>query len=275
MKKILIPIASIIAATFMVACGIVPGNTTANDSDSLNLDSIALGNMEFRTEQKYFTDTLTQNEVTASYTVMIDVPVSGNPQLVDSIKQWLAARLGNPECELTFDDEMLKECATSYFQECDEDGLFEGLGAYFETSVTVLADTLGFVTYEVDGYDYTGGAHGMPFNYGVTFSKEDGSQMGWDIFADTTRLVPFVKEVVEHYFDEVADGFTTDCLFDGVYEDFPLPYCEPWLTAEGVQFVYSAYEIAPYVAGMPSGVVPYKKIDKYLSDKAKKLLQKK
>lgn len=274
MKKILIPIASVIAATFMVACGIVPDNTTANDSDSLNLDSIALGDMEFRTEQKYFTDTLTQNEVTASYTVTIDVPVSGNPQLVDSIKQWISSHLIHQDIEMTFDEEMLKQCASAYFQECDEDGLFEGFGAYFESSATVLADTLGFVTYEIEGYDYTGGAHGMPFNYGVTFSKEDGSQIGWDIFADTTQLAPLVKEYIGSYFDEIGVTFE-EYLFDGVYDDFPLPYTEPWLTAEGVKFIYGAYEIAPYAAGMPSGVVPYKMVDKYLSDKAKKLIQKK
>ena len=114
----------------------------------------------------------------------------------------------------------------------------------------------------------------MPFNYGVTFSKEDGSQIGWDIFADTTQLAPIVKEYIGGYFDEIGVTFE-EYLFEGVYDDFPLPYTEPWLTAEGVKFIYGAYEIAPYAAGMPSGVVPYKMVDKYLSDKAKKLIQKK
>ena len=275
MKKILFPIACILAAMFCVSCGLVPEGISENDSDSLALDSIALGDMEFRTEQRTFTDSLEQNGVNASYTVTLDVPVAGNPVLVDSIKQWLSYRLGNTyEGEQTFDNEMLKHYATEYFQTCDEDGLFEGLGAYLEFSATLLTDTAGFITYEVEGYDYTGGAHGMPFNYGVTFSKEDGSQIGWDIFADTTSLTPLFKAGVADYFEEVDISDLSDFLFDGVEEDFPLPGTSPRMTSEGVGFIYGAYEIAPFAAGMPSGVIPYKKVEKKLSDKAKKLLKK-
>ena len=115
----------------------------------------------------------------------------------------------------------------------------------------------------------------MPFFYGVTFDKEDGSRLGWELFADTTQLAPIVKQHIASYFDETdPESALEECLFDGVYDDFPLPYSDPWLEADGVRFVYSAYEIAPFVAGMPECTIPYKKVEKYLSDKAKKLLQK-
>ena len=276
MKKILFPIAGLLTATFMVSCGLVPEGTSQNDSDSLVLDSIALGDMEFKTETKEFVDSLEQNDVNINYTLRLDVPVSGNPVLVDSVKTWMHGLLGKSyEGEVNFDEEMLKYYATEYFQLCDEDDLFNGLGAYQELSVSMAADSANFLTYEVSAYDYTGGAHGMPCYYGVTFDKETGSKMEWDIFADTTKLAPIVKEYIANYFEEVADGFSEDCLFDGVYDDFPLPYTEPWLTPNGVKFVYSAYEIAPFAAGMPSCTVPYKKVEKYFSEKAKNLLQKK
>ena len=140
----------------------------------------------------------------------------------------------------------------------------------------MATDSADFLTYEVAGYDYTGGAHGMPFFYGVTFDKEDGTKLGWDIFADTTQLAPIIKKHIEEYFNE-TDGEESDleeCLFDGVYDNFPLPYLEPWFAPTGVKFVYSAYEIAPYVAGMPECTVPYKEVEKYFSDKAKALLKK-
>ena len=63
----------------MIACGIITDNTSTNDSDSLVLDSIALGDMVFKTENKEFTDSLEQNDVSISYTLNLDVPVSGNP----------------------------------------------------------------------------------------------------------------------------------------------------------------------------------------------------
>ena len=276
MKKILIPIACVIATSFMIACGIVPDNSSTNDSDSLVLDSIALGDMEFKTETKEFTDSLEQNDVNISYTLNLDVPVSGNPVLVDSIKTWMHHLLGKSyEGEVNFDDEMLNHYAQEYFQDCDEEGMFDGFGAYLELNVTMATDSADFVSYQVSGYDYTGGAHGMPFFYGVTFDKEDGSRLGWDIFADTTQLAPIVKQHIASYFDETdPESALEECLFDGVYDDFPLPYSDPWLEADGVRFVYSAYEIAPFVAGMPECTIPYKKVEKYLSDKAKKLLQK-
>ena len=277
MKKILIPITCVIAMSFMIACGIVPDNTSTNDSDSLVLDSIALGDMVFKTENKEFTDSLEQNDVSISYTLNLDVPVSGNPVLVDSVKKWMHGLLGKSyEGDVNFDEEMLKHYAAEYFQECDEEGLFDGLGAYLELNITMATDSADFLTYEVAGYDYTGGAHGMPFFYGVTFDKEDGTKLGWDIFADTTQLAPIIKKHIEEYFNE-TDGAESDleeCLFDGVYDNFPLPYLEPWFAPTGVKFVYSAYEIAPYVAGMPECTVPYKEVEKYFSDKAKALLKK-
>ena len=274
MKKLLYCIAGLLTATFVVSCGLVPDASSENDSDSLVLDSIALGDLEFRTENKYFIDSLDQNGVEIYYSVNLDIPVSGNPALVDSIKAWMHGMLGKSyEGEVNFDDAMLKHYAAEYFQECDEEGLFEGLGAYLEREVKLVTDSLNFVTFEVNGYDYTGGAHGMPYFYGASFNKDDGSQLGWDMFADTTQLAPIIKAQIEDYFDD-TDMNIEESLFDGVYDNFPLPYTEPWFTAGGVKFVYSAYEIAPYVAGMPECTVPYKKVEKYFSERAKAMLKK-
>ena len=274
MKKLLYCIAGLLTATFVVSCGLVPEASSENDSDSLVLDSIALGDLEFRTENKYFIDSLDQNGVEIHYSVNLDIPVSGNPALVDSVKTWIHGMLGKSyEGEVNFDDAMLKHYAAEYFQECDEEGLFEGLGAYLEREVKLVTDSLNFVTFEVNGYDYTGGAHGMPYFYGASFNKEDGSKLGWDMFADTTQLAPIIKAQIEDYFGD-TDMDIEECLFDGVYDNFPLPYIEPWLTADGVKFVYSAYEIAPYVAGMPECTVPYKKVEKFFSERAKAMLKK-
>ena len=41
------------------------------------------------------------------------------------------------------------------------------------------------------------------------------------------------------------------------------------------QYLYQAYEIAPYAAGIPTFTVDFDDIDKYLSDEGKQLLKKK
>ena len=120
MKKLLYCIACLLTATFVVSCGLVPEASSENDSDSLVLDSIALGNMEFRTENKYFIDSLEQNGVEIHYSLNLDIPVSGNPALVDSIKVWMHGMLGKSyEGEPDFGDEMLKHYAAEYFQFCN------------------------------------------------------------------------------------------------------------------------------------------------------------
>lgn len=58
-------------------------------------------------------------------------------------------------------------------------------------------------------------------------------------------------------------------------DSFPLPSTPPYFTRKGVTFVYQAYEIAPYAAGIPTFTVDFDDIDKYLSDEGKLLLKKK
>ena len=111
----------------------------------------------------------------------------------------------------------------------------------------------------------------MPIEYGVTFVKSDGARLGWDMFADTTGLPQLFRGYVAQYF-EVDDDALSELLFDNVETTFPLPTQEPWLTADGVKFCYTAYEIAPYAAGQPSGTIPAEKVDKLLTPDARQML---
>ena len=282
MKKIFYFVLTCVSALSIGSCGLLGETNTENDSDSLALDSIALGDFEFKTRHVAFKDSLEQNGVMVFYDVDLDVPVSGPVRLVSTVRKWIDDKLGGSyEKGLNFDNDMLLYYANSYFQDCEDKGLFVGTGASFTLKVSVVANTANFVSYVADGYDYTGGAHGLPFTIGATFVKDNGKTLGWDIFADTTELAPLFKDGVATYFTSVNANDSTlkhmsvdEFLFDDAKKSFPLPVTTPWLVDSGVSFIYGAYEIAPYAAGMPQATIPTAVAEKYLSDKAKKLLKK-
>ncbi len=280
MKKLFYFVLACVSAFAVGSCGLTGEKTGENKPDSLDLDSIALGDFDFRTSRVAFKDSLEQNGVTVYYDVDLEVPVSGPGPLVSAVRKWIDGRLGGSYGgKLTFDHAMILHYANAYFQDCEDNGLFVGPGASTNVKVTVVANTDRFVSYVAEGYVYTGGAHGMPFMGGVTFVKDGGQTLGWDLFADTTGITPLFREGVETYFASVYGNDSTGkhtevdgLLFDDARKSLPLPAAQPWLVDSGVAFVYGAYEIAPYAAGMPQATIPTKTAEKYLSDKARELL---
>lgn len=280
MKKVFCFVLTCVSALTLGSCGLTGEKAQESHSDSLALDTITLGDFEFKTARVAFRDSLEQNGVTVFYNVDLEVPVSGSAPLVSAIRKWIDGKLGSSYGEgLKFDDGMLRYYANAYFQDCEDNGLFVGTGASTSLKVSVVANTDKFVSYVADGYVYTGGAHGLPFIQGVTFVKDGGKKLGWNIFADTTGIAPLFKEGVTAYFSSVYENDSTrknidvdEFLFDDAMKSFPLPDTAPWLVDDGVAFVYGAYEIAPYAAGMPQATIPAKTAEKYLSDKAKDLL---
>ena len=52
----------------------------------------------------------------------------------------------------------------------------------------------------------------------------------------------------------------------------PLPSWTPYPGEDGLVFVYQQYEIASYAAGMPSFVIPYDRIQPFLTEEARRIL---
>jgi hypothetical protein len=61
-------------------------------------------------------------------------------------------------------------------------------------------------------------------------------------------------------------------IIDGDVAHLPMPVTPPCLMEDGVSFVYQQYEIAPYAAGLPSFIIPYKKIMPYFVPEIKEAI---
>lgn len=132
-------------------------------------------------------------------------------------------------------------------------------------------------------YDvYLGGAHGGYMLSGATFRNADGHVMGWDLvdMSKKAQLIDLIYNGLKPYFEVGPDDKIEDMLQlmddESTPEDeskqLPLPATPPFFTADGVEFIYQQYEIAPYAAGLPLVVIPYEQIRELLSADGKALL---
>ena len=168
----------------------------------------------------------------------------------------------------------------SDLREIAEEGFSNSYNNYL--TIELLEDTISYLTMSLGHEIYTGGAHGLFFTEGVTFRKSDGQQFGWKHFDLEKRaeLVELLKQGLMSYFSGDGDNtITTDSalydnllLFDNpdtpqneLEFGLPLPATQPWITRDGVNFLYQQYEITAYAYGCPWVTLPIDKVKSFLT----------
>lgn len=136
---------------------------------------------------------------------------------------------------------------------------------------------------------YTGGAHGGYMVSGATFRRSDGKRFGWEMFDHEKRaeLVELMKKGLMAYFNQEAEEkiYTDSALFDHLilFDNpetpdnelefgLPLPATEPWISNNGVEFIYQQYEIAAYACGMPCVTLPFDALKDILTPEGRKFV---
>ena len=241
MKKLFLPFALLLIV--MVSCR--PKDPNEVDVETYTLSDSIFVESEYGDDYSYFN-------------VSLDLPVTKNQTLRKSILDWML--------EDGTDDHV------SYLESMKE-GFFEADGSEprsdYQENYTLSEQTDKYVTYTNEGYVYTGGAHAMPWYNGTTFSKIDGSIVGYDLFEDPEQLIPIIAENIENQYFAKEN-----------YEDFypeyqeitVLPVNEPWIETDSVVFCYQAYEISSFAEGMPLCKIALTDLKPYLSEKGKRLL---
>ncbi len=236
MKKLFFPIVLLL----LVVVGCQPKNPNEVEVKPYNLNDSVFIESEFGDGYSYFN-------------VSVDMPVTKNKTLRKSILDWMMEEGVNDHA--------------AYFDSI-KDNFFENDGSeprseYVE-NYSLSEQTDKYVTYTNEGYEYTGGAHEMPWYNGTTFSKIDGSIVGYDLFEDPELLIPIIAENIENQY------FAKDEL---EYQEITtLPDNEPWIETDSVVFCFQAYEIASFAAGMPLCKIALTDLKPFLSEKGKSLL---
>lgn len=241
MKRLLIPITMLLLV--ISAC-------SPKDPNEVDVEPYTLCDSVF-IESEY-------GEGYSHFNVSLDLPVTKNKTLRQNILHWMLS----PETE----------DYVSYL-ETMRDNFFEEDGSEprsnYEENFSLSEQTDQYVTYTTEGFLYSGGAHEMPWYNGTTFSKIDGSIVGYDLFEDPEQLIRIIAENIENqYFSKYAE----EDFFSDYEEITTLPENEPWIETDSVVFCYQPYEIAAYAAGMPLCKIALSDLKSYLSEKGKMFL---
>lgn len=118
-----------------------------------------------------------------------------------------------------------------------------------------ICDT--YLSYCQAGYEYYGGAHGMPYRIGYTFNLQTGELLALSDVIDNSEEE--LKEIVGRYFEELISK-DPENYWEGSVEsvkewtDLDSDY---YLTEEGIRFYQTPYAISSYAAGFPEVTIPY------------------
>lgn len=245
MKKLFFPLALMLLT--LIGCNHSTSNSNEVEVEPYTLIDSVFIESEFGDDYSY-------------YTLNADLPVTDNDSLRNNILHWMLA--DDTEDHVTF---FQNERDRFFAEDGDEPR------SALESNYTLSEQTDLYVTYISEGYIFTGGAHPMPWYYGISFSKLDGSTIGYDLFDDPEQLIGLISENIRTQYFEPNNTEEEEYLFEPD-ETFQLPTNEPWIEAGSVVFCYEPFEIAPYAAGMPLCKISIDDLKPYLSEKGKSLL---
>lgn len=121
-----------------------------------------------------------------------------------------------------------------------------------------------FISFTQQGYEYSGGAHGMPYWIPHTFDLHTGEELSLSFFVANDEET--FKDIVTEQFIRMYDvdpEWYWDNAIETVREsvDFDSPF---YLKEEGLVVYFGPYELAPYVAGFVEIVVPYDDLELFV-----------
>ena len=291
-KRVLQPIVFVLLMAVVYGCNKKTQTSlpspSQNDSASVTVDEQEDAQKDGKLTYKQVEQS--KKDKSGEYKIVVDFPTSGNPILVNAIREYISESLG-----ISYAGEMENNMQGSYSGDLGDgqkmiDYYFDlkykefknahdemaehmqGDAPTFasETEIHYLYETDKFVTYEMKKYEDMGGAHGGTFISGMTFRKSDGRRVEWDLF--TKSMQDVIKKGLKKYFEVNTDEELENSLsLENTYL-LPLPATPPVFTKEGVLFTYQQYEIAAYAAGLPSFIVPYNEAKSLMNTTGNNLL---
>lgn len=291
-KRVLQPIVFVLLMAVVYGCN---QKTQTSLPSPLQNDSASVTVNEQEDAQKdgkltYKQVEQSKKDKSGEYKIIVDFPTSGNPILMNAIREYISESLGisyagelennmqgSYDGDLSNGQKMIDYYFDLKYKEFKKahDLMAENMTGDVptfasETEIHFLYETDKFVTYEMKKYEDMGGAHGGTFISGMTFRKSDGRRVEWDLF--TKSMQDVIKKGLKKYFEVNTDEELENSLsLENTYM-LPLPATPPVFTKEGVMFTYQQYEIAAYAAGLPSFIVPYDEAKSLMNTTGKNLL---
>ena len=124
-------------------------------------------------------------------------------------------------------------------------------------------------------YSYTGGAHPNTWTLGWNYDLETGEFFSPELLGEGTELQDAVAvEIIRQAQSPTEDGYVSVEMYWEDYEEIigNWPCYAVTFRDDGMDVVFSAYELAPYAAGPQEFHLSYEFLKPYLSEQGKLLL---
>lgn len=269
MKKSLLLLA---AMAVLVGCGNHKPNTPEKPADAKQ-EAFSVETYDVMGDRLYSTKGEGEDayEVRGSFQCEIDIPVTENQALRDSICQWIASNFGD---EYDGDPRDLKALVNHYKNYSLDPGLDEDPEGFdMGYTVKMLDTTDRYVTYSFETFyeAYSSPRAAVELFY-RTFDRNTGKAFSYQMIKTDASLEMLVMNaLLDQYFKEI---YPNDDFWDLLFFDpddleergFWLPQVkEPCLLYGGVDFNYSEHEIADRCTGRPHCLLSYSEIKPYLT----------
>lgn len=127
-----------------------------------------------------------------------------------------------------------------------------------ESDYRVLLNDGKYLTLEITGYTFQGGAHGSPSAAVATFEVATGKQLGWsDLVTDQAALKTVAEKTFRETRIDLFEPVDTSMRFSfGPDNPFALPQ-QFGLAEAGIYCHYVPYEVGPYAIGSTQMLIPF------------------
>lgn len=124
----------------------------------------------------------------------------------------------------------------------------------------IANETMTLVTLE--GYEYTGGAHGMPLLHTMAFDPTTGEQFTWADGITAVGMSVVAAEVRRQVAAQIEVDTTDEWLTTGSLE--PANVGLWWPARDGLHLTYQPYALGPYAIGAPEVTIPWSLLERHL-----------
>ena len=144
----------------------------------------------------------------------------------------------------------------------EDDGYFAPYGFTYGVNKVSYFDNQ-YLSFLVDGYDFLGGAHGMPVKLGYTFDVNTGNKLHLKDLVNVSEEE--VKDTGLKYFKRLMKRSGGEDLYwenatDTIHERLGYSFDDFYLTDKGLCLYFAPYELASYAEGYQMVIVPYEEL---------------
>lgn len=205
---------------------------------------------------------LTTDDGTVFYTITCSYPVvsiAGNEAAAEIINADIRARVESFKAATMQTAELAKEDFEYMLNDADEN--YTPMPYSSDLSFTVTRADNNVISFTENGYEYMGGAHGMPYTTGINYGTNTGELITFtdlsddpDAFRADTLAYNQELAQTEYYSMQL---FNTDDITNGTLEQVLYADGGWYLSTSGLVFMSPPYALAPYAAGTLEFTIPY------------------